>query len=144
MKNQNHWPEIINLLESAESKLAKARQKAFGVHGLTGPQISILLLLDRKGAMKICMIADELGMIQSNASNICSRLEKAGLIARDRLKEDQRVVNIHLTDAARSKMVDIKACVADFHKIIEENVSQKDFEEINAGLAKLNKILDML
>nr|WP_320026276.1 MarR family transcriptional regulator [uncultured Acetobacterium sp.] len=144
MKNQNPWPEIINLLESAESKLAKARLKTFGAHGLTGPQISILLLLDRKGAMKISTIADELDMIQSNASNICSRLEKAGLIARDRLKEDQRVVNIQLTDAAQDKMVDIKTCVDDFHKIIEENVSQKDFADINFGLSKLNKVLDML
>lgn len=144
MKNQNPWPEIINLLESAESKLAKARQKTYAAYGLTGPQISILLLLDRKGAMKISAIAEELEMIQSNASNICSRLEKAGLIVRDRLKEDQRVVNIQLTDAAQDKMVDIKACVDNFHKIIEEKVSLKDFEDINTGLCKLNKVLEML
>lgn len=144
MKNQNTWPEVINLLESAESKLAKARLKAFGAHGVTGPQISILLLLDREGAMKISAIAEELDMIQSNASNICSRLEKAGLIARDRLKEDQRVVNIQLTDAARNKMVEIKACVDKFHKIIEENVSQKDFADISSALCKLNKVLDMI
>ena len=144
MKNQNPWPEIINLLQSAESKLSKARVNAFGAHGLTGPQIGILLLLDKKGAMKIGDIADERGMIHSNASNICSRLEKAGFIVRDRLKDDQRVVNIQLTDSARCKMVDIKACVDAFYRRIEENVSQKDFEDINTGLVKLNKLFDML
>jgi len=143
MKNQNPWPEIINLLQSADSKLSKARVNAFGAHGLTGPQISILLLLDKKGPMKISNIADELGMIHSNASNICSRLEKAGLILRDRLKDDQRVVNIELTKDARCKMVGIKASVDDFYKRIEENVSQKDFEDINTGLVKLNKLFDM-
>ena len=143
MKNQNPLPEIINLLQSADSKLSKARVNAFGVHGLTGPQISILLLLDKKGPMKISDIADELGMIHSNASNICSRLEKAGLILRDRLKDDQRVVNIELTKNARCKMVAIKVSVDDFYKRIEENVSQKDFEDINIGLIKLNKLFDM-
>lgn len=34
MKNQNLWPEIIGLSESAESKLAKARLKAFRAQGL--------------------------------------------------------------------------------------------------------------
>lgn len=144
MKKQTPWTEIISLLESAESKLAKARLKAYGVHGLTGPQISILLLLDKNGAMKICDIADHLGMIHSNASNICSRLEKAELILRNRSKDDQRVVHIQLTEKAQSKMADIKTSVDNFHKIIAENVSQKDFEDINTGLCKLNKVLEML
>jgi len=143
MNNQNPWPEIINLLESADSKLAKARANAYGTHGLTAPQISILLLLDKKGAMKIGDIAEKLGMIQSNASNICSRLEKAGFVTRDRLKEDQRVVNIELTDAARCKMVDIRTSVDTFFRRIQENVSQQDFEDINTGLVKLNKLFDM-
>jgi len=144
MKNQSPWHEIVNLLQSADSKLAKARVNAFGTHGLTAAQIGILLLLDKKGTMKIGDIADELGMINSNTSNICSRLEKAGFILRDRLKDDQRVVNIELTDDARSKMVDIKTCVDDFYKTIEENVSKQDFEDINSGLVKLNKLFDML
>ncbi|MBC3798389.1 MarR family winged helix-turn-helix transcriptional regulator [Acetobacterium tundrae] len=143
MENPNPWSEIISLLQSAESKLAKARVRAFESHGLTAPQVSILLLIDKKGAMKISDIADELDMINSNVSNICSRLEKAGFIVRKRLKDDQRVVKVELTDDAKHKMAEIKASADAFYKCIEENVSQKDFEEINTGLVKLNKLFDL-
>lgn len=143
MENQNPWSEIVSLLQSAESKLAKAQIRAFESHGLTAPQVSILLLIDKKGAMKISDIADELDMINSNASNICSRLEKAGLIARKRLKDDQRVVKVELTDVAQHKMAKIKACSAAFHQRIEENVAPKDLEAITAGLVKLNNLFDL-
>jgi len=60
MNNQSPWYEIINLLQSAESKLAKVRVIAFGIHGLTAPQIGILSLLDKKGDMKISDSSEEI------------------------------------------------------------------------------------
>ncbi len=137
------WAVINELLQTAESKSAKANSKQFGTQSLTVSQVGILLLLDKKGPMKVSDIAGGLAMINSNVSNICSRLEKAGLVVRNRLKDDQRVVNIGLTDAARCKMDDIKDRVKGFYKKIQENVSQKDIEDIYTGLVKLNKLFDM-
>ena len=143
MNYQSPWIALRKLFQSAESKLTKADGKQFGTHGLTASQVSILLLLDRRGTMKVSDISDDLAMINSNVSNICSRLEKAGLVVRNRLKDDQRVVNIELTDDSRLKMNAIKASVDDFNRKMQENVSQKDIEDIYTGLVKLNKVFDM-
>jgi MarR family transcriptional regulator, organic hydroperoxide resistance regulator len=143
MSYRKIWAEINKLLQKVESKYAKSNCMQFGTQSLTVSQVGILLLLDKKGTMKISDIAEELTMINSNVSNICDRLEKAGLVVRNRLKDDQRVVNIELTDNARDKMDGIKALVNNFYKKVQENVSQKDIEDIYTGLVKLNKLFDM-
>jgi DNA-binding MarR family transcriptional regulator len=143
MNYQESCAAINELTQSAGSKLAKVLQQQFAMQSLTAPQISILLLLDQKSVLKISEIASQLGMVDSNVSNICSRLEKAGLVERNRLKEDQRVVKVHLTEDANLKMDGIKASVSAFHEKMREHISEKDLEDICVGLTKLNALYDL-
>jgi DNA-binding MarR family transcriptional regulator len=143
MNYQETCIAINELTQSAGSKLARVMQRQFSMQSLTAPQINILLLLDQNGPLKISRIAEGLGMADSNVSNICSRLEKAGLVERDRLKEDQRVVNIRLTEAANLKMSGIKASVNEFHNKMSGHISEKDLNDIFVGLTKLNALYDM-
>ena len=134
---------INELTQSAGSKLAKVMRQQFSMQNLTASQISILLLLDQKGALKVSDIASELGMVDSNVSNVCSRLEKAGLVERRRGKDDQRIVKIRLTRNAMLKMSGIKASVSRFHNRIRDQISERDLTDICVGLRKLNALFDM-
>jgi DNA-binding MarR family transcriptional regulator len=143
MGYQESCAAINELTQSAGSKLARVMRKQFSMQKLTASQISILLLLDQKGALKVSDIAGELGMVNSNASNVCSRLERAGLVARNRLSDDQRVVKIHLTRDAGLKMKSIKASVDEFYSGMRDHVAEADLEDIRVGLTKLNALFDM-
>jgi DNA-binding MarR family transcriptional regulator len=82
-------------------------------------------------------------MIQSNASNICSRLEKADLIRRKRCEQDQRAVYVTLTEAARCQIAEIQTSVDQFHQTVSENITPQDFSDIKNGLIKLNRLFDL-
>lgn len=141
--NDLKYCHLINeLMQSINSRLAKIVNKHYSSHNLTAPSISILLLLNNQGAMRVSDIAAELNMVDSNVSSICSRLEKMDLIERIRLKEDQRVVKINLTKTALDKMKDITDSVSEFQKSIEKNATEKDLDDIILGLTKLNNLLD--
>lgn len=143
MSDIDYCNRISELLRNIDSKVAKISNQHYSQQSLTAPQINILLLLDKLGAMRVSDIAKELEMVDSNVSAICTRLENMGLIERIRQKEDQRVVKIQLTKIAVDKMKDITASVSRFQELIVKHVSEKDLEDIVLGLTKLNHVLDL-
>jgi DNA-binding MarR family transcriptional regulator len=131
------------LMQEAYSKFSKAKGQHFASQGLTSQQVSILMLIEQKGSLKVSDISAMLKMVDSNVSNICSRLEKAGFIRRKRMKDDHRVVVIELTDTANQNMGYIKQKVNDFRQKLSEQIPKDDLTDICNGLQKLNDLLDL-
>ncbi len=64
---------------------------------MTPEQYWLLRLLNRTGSLNISELANELGIAISSATVSCKRLEKAGLLTRERQSDDERVVRVALT-----------------------------------------------
>ena len=73
----------------------KAIEKACGV---SGAQIWAMAALRQTPGMKVSELAQALSIHASTASNLLDKIEKAGLIRRERNSVDQRVVRLYLTD----------------------------------------------
>lgn len=65
---------------------------------MTPEQYWLLRLLNQAGSLSISEVANELGIAISSATISCKRLEKAGLLTRERQLHDERVVRIALTE----------------------------------------------
>ncbi len=68
---------------------------------VTVPQLRVLVLLDTRGPLNLAGVAAALYVNPSNASRICERLIKAGLVDRQESPLDRRNVTLSLTDAGR-------------------------------------------
>ncbi|HVX31061.1 MAG TPA: MarR family transcriptional regulator [Nitrolancea sp.] len=69
------------------------------------PQQSWLLhQLRRQGKLTISEVATALGVSQSSATTACKRLELAGWVTRSRRSDDERVVEVSLTEAGNAKV----------------------------------------
>ncbi|PUB86321.1 MAG: MarR family transcriptional regulator [gamma proteobacterium symbiont of Ctena orbiculata] len=68
-------------------------------HGLTGPQALILKAL-QNGSLPAGELATQVSLSQGTVTDILNRLEKRGLIRRNRDTEDRRRVLVEATDAA--------------------------------------------
>ena len=68
---------------------------------VTVPQLRVLVLLDTRGPLNLVGVAAALGVNPSNASRICERLIKAGLVDRQESPLDRRNITLSLTDAGR-------------------------------------------
>ena len=64
---------------------------------MTPEQYWLLRLLNRTGPLNISELANELGIAISSVTVSCKRLEKAGLLTRERQSDDERVVRVALT-----------------------------------------------
>lgn len=68
--------------------------------GLTAPQILLLQAIRDKGQVTIGELASEISLSQATVTTIMDRLEKRGLIYRERSELDKRKVHAFLTDEA--------------------------------------------
>lgn len=67
--------------------------------GLTAPQLLLLQAIRGKGQVTIGTLAQEISLSQATVTTILDRLEKRGLVYRERSSEDKRKVHAYLTDA---------------------------------------------
>jgi len=65
---------------------------------MTPEQYWLLRLLRRRGALSISELAEKLGVTGSSITTACKRLEKAGLVMRERQSDDERMVRVTLTE----------------------------------------------
>ncbi|MCK2028212.1 MarR family winged helix-turn-helix transcriptional regulator [Microbacterium galbinum] len=70
--------------------------------GLTHPQYLVMLALWERSPRTLNDLAADLAMEPATASPLVKRLEADGLVARERSAEDERRLNITLTDAGRA------------------------------------------
>jgi DNA-binding MarR family transcriptional regulator len=77
--------------------------------GVTMPQYRVLVLLEDNGALSIGVMELELGVNPSNATRVCDRLERLGLITRTTSSQDRRSVLVGITPAGRKVVAAVSA-----------------------------------
>ena len=84
--------------------------------GLTYPQYLVMVALWEEEGQTVGGIGDKLFLESSTLTPLLKRLEAAGLIRRERSKEDERVVVIRLSDegkALKTKAATVPNCIVD-------------------------------
>ena len=64
---------------------------------LTGPQLTVVKLLEQIGDISLSELSERIRAQNSTVTGIIDRMEREGLVTRERSKEDRRVVFIRLT-----------------------------------------------
>jgi DNA-binding MarR family transcriptional regulator len=73
---------------------------------ITPEQYWLLKLLNKRGEMSIGELAEALGLTGSSVTTACKRLEKAGMLRRERQADgqDERIVLVSLTPQGREQL----------------------------------------
>jgi DNA-binding MarR family transcriptional regulator len=72
---------------------------------ITPEQYWLLRLLSREGSLTIGELASKLGITTSSATAACKRLEKTGLLTRERQADDERIVRVALTAQGNARIL---------------------------------------
>jgi len=104
---------------------------------MTPEQYWLLRLLHRSGSLSISELANQLDIAISSATISCKRLEKAGLLTRERQSDDERVVRVTLTatglaqiDAWRQRKREALTCMLNVLDSQEQQVLQSLIERV--------------
>lgn len=84
--------QIIRAIDLHSKKLERE-------FGLTGPQLLVMQLIGTQGEMTSGVLAREISLSQATVTTILDRLERKGLLQRERSTDDKRKVLVSLTYA---------------------------------------------
>ncbi|WP_010121577.1 MarR family winged helix-turn-helix transcriptional regulator [Corynebacterium nuruki] len=86
-------------LYSASRKTTRTYRELLEPWNLTYPQYLVLYVLWNQGPRTIRELGEEMQLDSGTLSPLLKRLEQAGYVSRHRTPEDERVVNVRLTEA---------------------------------------------
>ena len=102
---------------------------------LTYPQYLVLVTLWEKEKSTIKGLCEALNLDTGTLTPLLKRMESAGLIKRQRDTIDERVVNIHITQAGKA-LQEKAACVPQ-SLLNTSGMSKKELTEINETIIRL-------
>ena len=90
--------ETILYLYTESRRVTKTQARE---HGLTGPQVSALKILEAMGDLSLTELSGRMSARNSTLTGIVDRMERDGLVQRERSQTDRRVVLIRPTEKGR-------------------------------------------
>ncbi|MGE7371222.1 MarR family winged helix-turn-helix transcriptional regulator [Neorhizobium sp. NPDC001467] len=99
----------------AEQAFNRVYRQALEPLGLTYPQFLTMRLLWKDGSLSVGEISDGLGLDSGTVTPLLKRLTLMGLVKKERRSEDERRVDILLTEAGRAletKSEAVMQCIA--------------------------------
>ena len=127
--------QLCFALYSATHALTRAYRNALESTGITYTQYLVMLALWENNQLTVKTVADKLDLDSASLTPILKRLETAGLLTRLRNKNDERVVEITLTDkghALQDEVANIQKRVA-----CQTGLPADEFEQLKSSLHKL-------
>lgn len=93
--------QLCFALYAAAHAIKKAYRPLLEGLGLTYPQYLIMMVLWRTDALKVSEIGERLTLDSGTLTPVLKRLEASGLVSRRRRPQDEREVEISLTEEGR-------------------------------------------
>lgn len=108
---------------------------------ITTPQFNALLLLAEHGDMTIGDLGSKLYLASSTATDLIDRMERNGLVSRERDTNDRRVVRLHMLDKGHQM---IKEVLENRKRYLSTILSQVPQQEIDALKTSLQSLYDLM
>jgi len=94
-------PEVDAIVETIIYLYTESRRLTKGMArevGLTGPQLTVIKLLETFENLSLSSLSERIRAQNSTVTGIIDRMEREGLVRRERSTTDRRVVHIRLSD----------------------------------------------
>lgn len=129
--------ETIGRLQTV-SRLARTELSARLLkHGFYAGQDGVMLALSERDGMTAGGLAAHLGVRPPTITKMVARLAAQGFVKRAASQSDARLALVHLTEAGRNAVSDIRAAIAKSEKAVLKNLPKKDRKAFNKLLGEI-------
>lgn len=138
---QEQIKRILHTYLRVTQHMSRQFRTYFGQLDLTFPQALVLTALGEEGSMPISRLAQYTGSANSTVSGIVDRLERLGLVKRERSEQDRRVIYVALTPEYMNVQKRVEPNVSGYMSKMLKGLSTEELDEILHALDKLDAVL---
>lgn len=134
---------IFSMIREISHKIDILLQDTATELGITTLQLKMLITLYSTGKeVSIGNLGKAIGVTGGNISNICKKLEKQGFVERKRSVDDERVVNVILTDNGKLAAEKVGVYFDQIRSDIPKDNINVNLQTIVDELEALDELLD--
>ena len=135
--------EIILLIRKLVNGAELYTKELSKNHSITSAQLNCLLALYENGPLPPSQVAKHMMVKSSTVTGVVDRLERKGLVKRERNSPDRRIINIQLTEDGK-KIAEIAPPPIQ-QQVIEglQKLPHSELNEIIFSFSTLTKMLDV-
>jgi len=132
-------PRLFYMMSLAQHRLMKTTDAAFKPLGISGAQLGVLFLLEKRPGAMLKDVSDGLGINASAITALIGRMEDAGLVRRRPSDDDGRAVHMFATAEGLARIAAVKPVLAKLNARLTADFSEREI----ATIARfLNAILE--
>lgn len=124
------------LLRRAQQKHVATWQETIS-GDTTSVQYNILAVLNRRPGSAQKELCEELDIDRSTIADVCTRMEKNGLVSRIPAVEDRRRNVLELTELGQSELARLRPLVDQVQQSLTEPLTAEEHQQLRSLLAKL-------
>jgi MarR family transcriptional regulator, organic hydroperoxide resistance regulator len=128
--------ETIIYLYTESRRLTKGMASQFG---LTGPQLTVIKLLESFDNLSLSSLSERIRAQNSTVTGIIDRMEREGLVRRERSTVDRRVVHIRLSDKGQKLARQIQVEPMEIFRDALASLTQADLRDLLRIMNRLQK-----
>lgn len=140
--------EITLAIVELNKKIEKVRDQVVKKVGLSKIQALVLINIYNNNKNNIeCSvkhIVEEFEANQGNTSSLLKRMESSGLIEKVRAKDDERKVNLVLTELGKNKILEMRAEVDKYKARMDAEYTNENKKVFIDNMKKLEQLLDLV
>ena len=131
------------LLHARESVIGQFRP-LLNAHGVTEQQWRIVRALLEQGSMEPRQIVDVCRISSPSLAGVLARMDDLGLVARERHANDQRRVQVTLTDKSRALAAQMAPQIEAIYQTLEAHIGREFIDRFYAALDELIELMEQL
>lgn len=135
-------PEVDAIVETIIYLYTESRRLTKGLasqFGLTGPQLTVIKLLETFDNLSLSSLSERIRAQNSTVTGIIDRMEREGLVRRERSTSDRRVVHIRLSDKGQKLAKQIQVEPMEIFRDALGSLSQTDLRDLLRLMNKLQR-----
>ena len=140
--------EITLAIVELNKKIEKVRDQVVKKVGLSKIQALVLINIYNNNKNNIeCSvkhIVEEFEANQGNTSSLLKRMELSGLIEKVRAKDDERKINLVLTELGKNKILEMRAEVDKYKTRMDAEYTNENKKVFIDNMKKLEQLLDLV
>jgi DNA-binding MarR family transcriptional regulator len=137
--------EFKDILWGYTRRITENSNKVFNFiaekYGFTILQVRILMELHQNGSHTIGGLAEDIYVAGTNISAMCKKLENMGYLKRVRDQEDERVVQVGLSQKGKEVVLEIDRELQERINQLIADEPEQNLADIISGMQKLDELL---
>ena len=133
--------DIEKLLRGVARIVKKRGRDILAAFDITPPQLDALLHLKESGDITMGELCQKMYLACSTATDLSDRMERSGLIARQRDSADRRVIRLHITELGDGVIKKVMQARREYLQTILAKMDDADKQRLIDGLGQIHTLM---